>query len=62
MKQLVYGNQQRPETNEELQEQVEVVAATLRGTPVVFSSIRANMLRRPEACIASQGQHFQHFL
>ena len=37
-------------------------AATVRGTPEVFLRIRANMLRRPEACIVSQGQHFQHLL
>ena len=57
MKELVYGNQQCPETIEELQK-----AATVRGTPGVFLRIRANMLRRVEVCIASQGQHFQHLL
>ena len=36
MKQLVYGNQQCPETMEELQKRVEVAAATVRGTPEVF--------------------------
>ena len=36
MKQLVYENQQCPETIEELQQRVEVAAATVRGTPGVF--------------------------
>ena len=62
MKQLVYGNQRYPETIEELQQRVEVAAATVRGTPGVFLGIRASMLRRAEAYIASQGQHFQHLL
>ena len=62
MKHLVYGNQHRPETIEERQQRVEVAAATIRETPEVFLCIRANMLRRAEACIASQEQHFQHLL
>ena len=33
MKQLVYGNQQRPETIEELQQRVEVADAIIRRTP-----------------------------
>ena len=45
MKQLVYGNQQCPQTIEKLQRRVEVAA----------------VLRRAEACIANQGQHFQHY-
>ena len=59
MKQLVNGNQQCPETIEELQQQVEVAAAIFHGTSGGFLP----MLRRSEACmaIASQG-HFQHFL
>ena len=36
MKQLVYGNQQCSETIEELQQRVEVAAATIRRTPGVF--------------------------
>ena len=39
---------------------MEVAAATVRGTPGVFLHIPANMLQHTEACIASQGQHFQH--
>ena len=39
-----------------------VVAVTVRGTPGHFSRIRENMLVRSEACIATQGQHFQHLL
>ena len=35
MKQLVYGNQQGPETSEKLQ-RVEMAAGTVRGTPGVF--------------------------
>ena len=61
MKQLVCGNQQCPETVEELQQQVEVATATMRGTPVVFY-LSTNILRRSEVCIATQGQEFQHFL
>ena len=34
MRQVVYGNQQCPEIIEELQQRVEVAAATVRGTPV----------------------------
>ena len=45
MKQLVYGSQQCPQTIEKLQRRVEVAA----------------VLRRAEACIANQGQHFQHY-
>ena len=56
MKQLVCGNQQCPEIIEELQ-QVKVAAAT-----PVFFYLSTNLLRRSDACIASQGQHFQHFL
>ena len=36
MKQSVYGNQQCPETIEELQQRVEVAVATLRGTAGIF--------------------------
>ena len=36
MKQLICGNQQCPENVEELQQQVEMATATVRGTPVVF--------------------------
>ena len=57
MKQLVYGNQQCPESMEELQQRVEVAAVC--GTPGVLR-IRANMLRRVEVCIVSQGQGFRH--
>ena len=39
-----------------------MAAATVCGTFGVFLSTRANMLRRAEACIVSQGQHFQHLL
>ena len=60
MKQLVYENQQCPETIEELPQRVEVAAATARVTTGVFIRIRANMLRRVEACITSQGQDVQH--
>ena len=45
----------------EVPQQVEVVAATVRGTPVVFCP-STTMLRRSEACNANQGQHFLHFL
>ena len=62
MKQLVYGNQQRPETIESLQQRLEVAAATVHGTPAVFLHIHVNMLRRAEVGIASQGRHFQHVL
>ena len=41
---------------------MEVAAATVRGIPGVFLLIHANMLRRAEDFIASQGQHFQHLL
>mgnify|MGYP005984213543 CR=1 FL=1 len=61
MKQLVYGNQQGPETIEELQQRVEVAAATISGTLGVFLRIHANMLRRAEVCV-NQGQYFQHLL
>ena len=43
MKQLVYGNQQCPETIEELQQQLEVAAATVRGTPDGFLSINTHV-------------------
>ena len=62
MKQLVYGNQQCPETIEELQQRVQAAAATVRGTSGVFLRICVNTLQRAEACIASQGQQFQHLL
>ena len=63
MKQLIYRNQQCPETVEELQQRVEVAAATVRGTSgVFFLSIRANMFRRADVYIASQRQYFQHLL
>ena len=39
-----------------------MATATVRGTPEVILRIRANMLRRTDACIASQRQHFQHLL
>ncbi|KAJ3659686.1 hypothetical protein Zmor_011361 [Zophobas morio] len=45
-----------PEIIEELQ-QVKVAAAT-----PVFFYLSTNLLRRSDACIASQGQHFRHFL
>ena len=35
-----------------------MAAATVCGTFGVVLSTRANMLRRAEACIVSQGQHF----
>ena len=57
MKQLVCGNQQCPEIIEELQQQVKVAAAT-----PVFFYLSTNILRRSDACMASQGQRFQHFL
>ena len=60
MKQLVCGNQQCPETVEELQQQVEGATATLRGTPVVFY-LSTNLLPPSKSCFASQGQDFQHF-
>ena len=42
---------------EELQQQVKVAAAT-----TVLFYLSTNILQRSDACIASQGQHFQHFL
>ena len=41
---------------------MEVTTATVRRTPGVFLRIRANVLQRAKACIASHGQHFQHLL
>ena len=55
MKHFVYANQQCPETIAELQQPVEVTADRVCGTPRVLLRIRANMLRRVEACIISQG-------
>ena len=43
MKQLVYGNQQCPETIEEVKQQVEVVTATVRGTPGGLSPINKHV-------------------
>ena len=43
IKQLVSGNQQCPETIEEVQQQVEVVAATVRGTPGAFLPINKHV-------------------
>ncbi|KAJ3658622.1 hypothetical protein Zmor_010351 [Zophobas morio] len=51
---FVCGNQQCPEIIEEFQH-VKVAAAT-----PVFFYLSTNLLRRSDACIASQGQHFQH--
>ena len=53
----VCGNQQCLEIIEELQQQVKVAAAT-----PVFFYLLTNISRSCDACIASQGQHFQHFL
>ena len=36
MKQLIYGNQQCSEISEELEQRLEVTAATVCGTPGVF--------------------------
>ena len=63
LNETVYGNQQCSKIIEEfLQQLVEVAAATVRGTPRAFLRIRANMLRRVDACIACQEQYFQHLL
>ena len=45
LKRLVYGNHQYPETIEELQQQVEVAAATVRGTLGVFLSINKHVAK-----------------
>ena len=61
---LVYGNEQGPEIIEKFQQRVEATAA--KPLPLwnfrIFLRFLAHMLRRAEAYIYVQGQHFQHLL
>lgn len=37
-------------------------AATIKETPGVFDRVRQSMLRRCQACLASDGANFEHLL
>lgn len=49
-------------TLEELQERIVTAFETIRNTPGILQRVRESMRRRAEACLFSQGGHFQQFL
>lgn len=49
-------------TLEDLRERIVASCETIRNTPGIFQRVRNSMRRRAEACLLSEGGHFQQFL
>lgn len=60
MKSLVYSTP--VETQEMLHQRIQDAAATIRNQPGIFERVRQSFVRRVNACIASNGSHFEHLI
>jgi hypothetical protein len=49
-------------TLEDLRERIVASCETIRNTPGIFERVRNSMRKRAEACLLSEGSHFQQFL
>lgn len=49
-------------TLEDLRERIVASCETIRNTPGIFERVRNSMRRWAEACLLSEGGHFQQFL
>ena len=61
VKALVYENVV-PASVEELKERIVSAFDSIRAMPGIFSRVRQSMISRIEACVISEGQHFEHLL
>ncbi len=63
MKDLMYGTPVDPIDYEEgLISRISVAASRVQDVPRIFEHVRASMLLRCHACIATGGQHFEQLL
>jgi hypothetical protein len=63
MKALVYDdNQPPPDTVDEVRNRLFAAAKTIRMEMGNFDGVRQSLSRRTEACIRTNGGHFEHLL